>query len=110
MTSHEADQIRLIAKTLGLQYFAVDYLRREADDLPVFVDMNVYPDIISKLRELGRKLGYYGRWHTLDTDAQWLSMTLRHTERAQRAESGPFWNVFDEAMLTFLQKEPGSKR
>jgi hypothetical protein len=107
MAPHETDQIRLIAKTLNLQYFAVDYLRRKEDDSPVFVDLNVYPDVISKLRELGRKLGYYGRWHTLDTDAQWLSLAA---ETHQAGSVRPFWNVFDETMLSFLQKETGSKR
>ena len=101
MAPTEVDQIRLIAKTLGLQYFAVDYLRRKEDDSPMFVDVNVYPDVISKLRETGRKLGYYGRWHTLDTDAQWLS---RGNQTPHRTSEHSFWNVLDEAILSFLQK------
>ncbi len=110
MTSNESDQIRLIAKTLGLQYFAVDYLRRESDDSPVFVDLNVYPDVISKLMELGRKLGYYGRWHTLDTDARWLSIDAETHQAGSETSERSFWDVFDEAMLSFLQKETDSKR
>jgi hypothetical protein len=107
MTSNEIDQIRLIAKTLGLQYFAVDYLRRKVDGLPVFVDINLYPDVISKFREVSRKLGYFGRWHTLDTDAQWLSQIA---ERHQGGSERPFWNVFDEAMASFVWKEANLKR
>jgi hypothetical protein len=112
--SNEAEQIRLIAKTLGLQYFAVDYLRRSGDDSPVFVDLNVYPDVISKLRELGRKFGYYGRWHTLDSDAPWLSLAAETNQAGSEGSGRPFWDVFDDAMLTFLQnflqKETDSKR
>ena len=108
--ANEADQIRLIAKTLGLQYFAVDYLRKRGDDSPVFVDLNVYPDVISKLRELGRKLGYYGRWHTLDADAQWLSLDAETDQTGFEGPERPFWDVFDDAMLSFLQKETDSKR
>ena len=107
ITPAEVDQIRLIAKTLGLQYFAVDYLRRKEDDSPVFVDMNVYPDVISKLKQASRKLGYYGRWHTLDTDTQWLS---HDNQTRQGTSEHLFWNLFDEAVLSFLQKGTDSKR
>jgi hypothetical protein len=110
MTSNEVDQICLIAKTLDLQYFAVDYLRRKGDDSPVFVDVNVYPDVISKLKEVSRKLGYYGRWHTLDTDAQWLSLNTEIHQAASETSERPFWEVFDEAVLSFLQKKADSKR
>ena len=110
MTSNETDQIRLIAKTLGLQYFAVDYLRREGDDWPVFVDLNVYPDVISKLRGLGRKLGYYGRWHTLDTDTRWLSIDAEAHQAGSETSERHFWNVFDEAIMSFVQKQTGSER
>jgi hypothetical protein len=110
MTSQETDQIRLIAKTLDLQYFAVDYLRREGDDSPVFVDVNVYPGVISKFGELGRKLGYYGRWHTLENDARWLSLNAETHRAGSEAPERLFWNVFDDAMLAFLEKETDSKR
>jgi hypothetical protein len=105
MTTNEADQVRLIAKTLGLQYFAVDYLRRNGDDSPVFVDLNVYPDVISKLRGLGAKFGYYGHWHTLDTDAQWLTLAAEAHQGGSANSGRPFWQTFDEAMLSFLRKE-----
>jgi hypothetical protein len=107
---NEAGQIGLIAETLGLHYFAVDYIRRKEDDSPVFVDLNVYPDVISKLRELGRKFGYYGRWHTLDTDAKWLSLDAETNQAGLESPERPFWDVFDDAMLSFLRKETDSKR
>jgi hypothetical protein len=52
ITPFEARQIRLIAETLGIQYFAVDYLRREQDGLPIFTDVNVYPDIDFRMRPM----------------------------------------------------------
>jgi len=111
MTSNETDQVRLIANTLGLRYFAVDYLRRIEDDSPVFVDLNVYPDVISKLGNLGAKFGYHGHWHTLETDAHWLSLAAEAHQAGSAGSAGsatpgrPFWHVFDEAMQSFLQKE-----
>jgi len=109
MTSKEISQVRLIAKTLGLQYFAVDYLRRKVDDSPVFVDVNVYPDVRSKLKVISRRLGYYSRWHTLETDRQWLSRGTG-TQDISGISERPFWDVFDEAILSFLTEETGSKR
>jgi hypothetical protein len=93
ITPGEEEQIRLIARTLGLQYFAVDYVRRGDDDTAVFVDINVYPGLRSKLAAAGRKLGYFGQWHNLDDhwrlDATGLSPWPS------------FWDVFDVAMLAF---------
>jgi hypothetical protein len=94
VTPIEVEQIRLIATTLGLQYFAVDYLRKDSDS-PVFVDINVYPGIPSKLQKIGRKLGYYGQWHQFDDYTRLeLSDLLK--------QDG--WNVFDEAMLSLLSE------
>ena len=95
MTPGETDQIRLIAKTLGLGYFAVDYLRRREDDSPVFVDINVYPAVRSKARRAGRELGYYGSWHVFD-NKQLLGLSER-----------PDWDVFDSAMMAFNTSENG---
>ena len=88
MTALELDQIHRIARTLGLQYFSVDYLRRGGDDSPVFVDVNVYPSPV--LLESGETPGYYGRWHNFDS-----------YERLERGETpgGAYWDVFDEALL-----------
>lgn len=98
MTLQEAWQIRLIAKTLGLGYFAVDYLRRRGDDSPVFVDINVYPGVRSKMGAEGRKLGYYGDWSSLETRSR-LALADPSTR--------PFWDVFDEVMLSFAGKGRG---
>jgi hypothetical protein len=76
----------------------------------VFVDLNVYPDVISKLRDLSVKFGYYGHWHTLDTDAHWLSLAAEAHQAGPVISECPFWHVFDEAMLSFLQKETDTKR
>lgn len=92
MTPLEIEQVKLIAKTLCLQYFAVDYLRRSGDDLPVFTDINVYPLVVS-LTETGRKLRYYGRWHTFDT--RWRLGLIE-------PEGRPFWEMFDDAMLNLV--------
>jgi glutathione synthase/RimK-type ligase-like ATP-grasp enzyme len=110
MTSSEVDQIRVIAKTVGLQYFAVDYLRRKGDDSPVFVDLNVYPDVRNKLETLTRRLGYYGHWHTLDTDTHELSFDIRTGQEISETSERPFWNVFDEAVLSLLQEKSEPKR
>jgi len=96
ITSNEVNQIRLIAKTLGLQYFAVDYLRRKGDNLPVFIDLNVYPDICSRLKQTSRKLGYYGHWHSLEARTR-----LVISEPLER----PFWETFDEVMCAFASRK-----
>ncbi len=96
MSPLETNQVKLIAKTLGLQYFAVDFLRRKVDDLPVFTDINVYPMVIS-FTETGRHLGYRSRWHTFDT---------RERLGIPEPMGRPFWELFDEAMLAFAQKKP----
>ena len=93
MTAREAEQIRLIAKTLGLQYFAVDYVRRRGDDSAVFVDINVYPDVRSKAQRTIRKLGYYGSWHVFDN-----KQLFGFSERSD-------WDVFDRAMLTLALRK-----
>lgn len=95
MTSAEVGQVRLIAETLGLQYFAVDYVRRKRDGRPVFIDINVYPTPYS-LKESGREPGYYGRWHTFDTRER-----LGIPEPLGR----PIWDIFDEALLSFSREQ-----
>lgn len=90
MTAVEISQLRLIAKTLGLEYFAADYLRRESDGLPVFVDINIYPQPLASMGA-SRKLGYYGRWFIFDAYER-----LSGPDPSRR----PFWDVFDEAMLS----------
>ncbi len=92
----EAKQLQLIAKTLDLQFFAVDYLRRRGDEQPFFTDINIYPHIVS-FRDRARHTGNYGIWHNFE---------LR--ERLQLPEPGgkSFAEVFDEAVWHFVRNEP----
>lgn len=96
MTPAEIRQVRQIARTLELDYFAVDYLRRHEDGRPFFTDVNIYPMIIS-LPGTGSDRGYYGQWHTFDT-----RMRLGVPEPGGR----PFAEVFDDAMRHFVAREP----
>ncbi len=66
MTAKEIPQVRLIASTLGLEYFGLDYMRRGGDDTPFFTDVNIYPRIRS-LTNTNRLANDYGKWHTFDT-------------------------------------------
>jgi hypothetical protein len=87
LTPFEKEQVRRIAEVSGLNFFAVDFLRRSEDNAPFFVDINVYPTVESITH--GRDLGYRGRWHTFDT--RW-----RHG--LEEPDGRPFVEVFDEAM------------
>jgi hypothetical protein len=89
LTGPEHRYIELIAKTLNLQYFAVDFLRRTQDDYPLFTDINVYPLPVD-FTETARNMGYYGRWMILDN-----RLRLGMTEPSGKH----FWDTFDEAML-----------
>jgi len=88
----EIESLRVIAETLNIQYFAVDYLRRSSDNFPVFTDINVYPLPIDST-ETARKYEYFGRWHVLDN-----RLRLGIPEPSGR----PFWAMFDEAMIAFI--------
>lgn len=90
LTQNEASQVKLLAETLNLQFFAVDFLRRKGDSQPVFTDINIYPDIISTVA----CNGFYGKWHTFDNFRR-----LGIPEPLGR----PFWDVFDERMLHFAK-------
>lgn len=91
ITEIETKMIRLIAQTLNLQFFAVDFIRRDPDSLPVFTDINVYP-LLMELTETVRGNGYYGRWTIFD-----ISFRLCMHDRPKKS----FWEMFDEAMATF---------
>ena len=95
MTPGEIRQVRQIAQTLGLDYFAVDYLRRREDGRPFFTDINIYPTINS-LPATGLDRGYHGQWHTFDTRPR-----LGMPEPGGR----PFAEVFDDAMRHFVARE-----
>jgi hypothetical protein len=89
ITAHECEQIGRLATAFGLDFFAIDYLRRRSDGLPVFLDVNVYPTIVAA-PELNAVRGDRGQWHVWDTP-----------ERLRlRAEGEPsVWERFDEVML-----------
>ena len=94
MTPIEIESVNLIAQTLNLQYFSVDYLRRNTDDVPVFTDINVYPQPIA-FTETARDFGYYGRWHIVDNHLR-LNIPTPFKK--------PFWSIFDDAMAAFVRK------
>jgi hypothetical protein len=95
LTNTENESIKLIARTLNLQYFSVDFLRRGSDDSPFFTDINVYPLPID-FTETARERGYFGRWIILDN-------------RLRLGISEPFgkhlWEMFDEAMIAFINSK-----
>jgi hypothetical protein len=95
ITETERQMMGLIAQTLNLQYFAVDFVRRASDSFPVFTDINVYP-LLVELTETVRDNGRYGRWTIFDVSS---SMGMAETARKS------FWEIFDEAMDAFYMKE-----
>ena len=94
ITDTEKKSIRLIAKTLNIQYFSIDFLRRGHDDKAFFTDINVYPLPID-FTETARERGYFGRWIILDN-----RLRLGIPEPCGK----PFWEMFDEAMVSFIKK------
>jgi hypothetical protein len=91
LTECEIDQIQKIARTLNLQYFAVDFLRR-GDGRAVFTDINIYPTIQSP-HERVHERGDYGLWHTFDARRR-LGLTEPNRETA--------WDLFDTAMMELV--------
>ncbi len=89
LTGEERRQIATIAEVLGLDWFAVDFLRRRGDGAPVFVDVNVYPTIVSA-PAIDRALGSRGRWHVLD---------LRARLGIDPPGTPTFWQRLDDALL-----------
>lgn len=97
MTDHERDQISLAARTLGLDFFAADYVRRASDGAPVLTDINVYPTMVID-GFVDASLGCRGRWHFLDTKARlgvdgpgpsfWERLDLALETRVAAARSG----------------------
>ncbi len=89
LTAEERRQIARIGEVLGLDYFAVDFLRRRTDGAPVFVDINVYPTMVGA-PAVDRRLGCRGRWHVLDT---------RTRLGLDEPGATPFWERLDRALL-----------
>jgi hypothetical protein len=100
LTEFERTSIELIAKTLNLQYFSVDFLRRRLDEHPFFTDINVYPLPID-FTETARNKSYFGRWLILDN-----RLRLGISEPSGRS----FWDLFDEAMVAFVDNDSFHKR
>jgi len=95
MTETEIESIKLIAETLKIQYFSVDFLRRRTDERPFFTDINVYPLTID-FTETARQFGYFGRW---------IIMENRLRLGIPEPSGKPFWDIFDEAMVSFANLE-----
>ena len=93
LTDHERDQIGLLARTLGLDFFAVDYLRRHEDGAPVFVDVTVYPTP-TEAYTVG--LAGTGTFHIWDSGSR-AGLPPAHGVDA--------WTVFDRAMAALVARE-----
>jgi hypothetical protein len=105
MTEEEAQHVATIAEVSGLDFFAVDYLRRKEDGRPVFTDVNSFP----VLKDIPSESDRYGYWHDFDnvrphrrgaekpmTPWQWIDETIvesvsrrRRGHSAAAAQSGP---------------------
>ncbi len=91
LTDEEREQIQQIGRTLGLDFFAVDFLRRRADGRPVFHDVNVYPTVDTPLGNGER--GEFGHWHVWDGPVRLGGL---------RQERSPMWEAFDEALSALV--------
>jgi hypothetical protein len=92
----EAAAIRRIAALSGLDFFAVDYLRRGGDGPAVFVDLNVHPAVTS-FPHAGRDRRHFGQWHTFDTCRR-----LGLPEPLGRS----MWDLLDERLLRLVEAGP----
>jgi hypothetical protein len=93
VSEEEQRQIRMIAQALGLDYFAVDYLRRASDGAAVFTDVNVYPTIQSPPERVRRR-GDFGMWHTFDA---------RQRMGIPEPMGVNVWDEFDSAITAFVR-------
>ena len=93
LPSHERDAITRLARTLGLDFFAVDYLRRAADGEAVFLDVNPFPDVLMAER-VTRPRGLRGGWHVWEV-----------ADRFGRPDPGrPHWRRVDEALVAAAER------
>ncbi len=93
LTAHERDQLDRLRRCLGLDFFAVDFLRRAADGLPVFLDVNVYPTVDTPLGGAERR--ERGHWHVWDGPVRLGGVD---TPRS------PMWEEFDRAVLQLVRE------
>jgi hypothetical protein len=92
MTSVEIDSISLIAKLLKIQFFAIDYLRRSSDNLPIFIDINLYPFLMEYIG-VTHQVGCYSRLIRWDTRLRlWI----------KEPSEKDCWYLFDRAMTTLV--------
>jgi hypothetical protein len=99
MSEEEVEQVHRIAKVLGLQYFAVDFVRRASDGKAMFTDVNVYPTIQSPRVRI-RKRGDFGGWHTFDARRR---MGIPEPGRRD------VWEVFDAAVAMLVRQKQESR-
>jgi hypothetical protein len=66
MSVFEKDQVRRIAAESALDFFAVDYVMDPDQGMPVFTDINVYPNLVAPLKRAGHSRGQRGVWHIFD--------------------------------------------
>ena len=89
----EREQIVLLARTLGLDFFAVDYLRRATDGEAVFLDVNVFP-LVLMADEVTAAHGLRGGWHV------WAFADRLGAPAPGRSH----WERFDAAMLALAER------
>lgn len=89
LTPAEGSHMAAIAAVTGLDFFAVDYLRRADGGGPVFVDLNVHPYLRSWPHLSGDRR-HLGAWHAFDT---------RRRLGIPEPEGRTAWQVIDEALL-----------
>lgn len=96
LTAPEEAAVRQLGEVLGLDWFAVDLVRRAGDGAPCITDINVYPTpFIAPF--VDERLGCRGRWHVLDTCAR---LGLQEAQ-------GPFWPRFDAALAALGDRVSG---
>lgn len=84
LTLHEREQVALVAQTLHLDFFCVDFLRQRGDSAPFVVDVNVYPNFLSTLGK-SSSANRRGRWHDF--------------ELASKPRPDRIWSEVDAAFL-----------
>jgi hypothetical protein len=89
----EREQIALLARTLGLDFFAVDYLRRGGDGEAVFLDVNVFP-LVLMAEEVTRAHGLRGGWHVWEVADRFGCPDPDRTH----------WQRFDEAVVAAVDR------
>jgi hypothetical protein len=91
--AEERAQIVSLAETLGLDFFAVDFVRRGSDGAAVFLDVNVFP-VVLIAEGVVRARGLRGGWHVWEV-----------ADRFGRPDAGrPHWRRFDDAVTALVER------